>query len=217
MRGEEVVMRTMDGLRRGVCMVALLVLAGPATARAAEILVYPSADTYVSSADPDLNFGSGDRLVFGNDIGALDTFTEAYLRFDLSAVDTVYLAELDIYRIGCTDCPVPYDLRAVAGDWSEGSVTWNTRPPSGLSYITGEAFSQESWETIDVTGLVREWKSGSLPNHGLVLIAQNALGSQSAEITSREWPSLGERCFLRILTEHTAVAPATWGRMKARY
>lgn len=66
------------------------------------------------------------------------------------------------------------NIYAVSSDWSEIGVTWNTKPNTysniEASFVTSV---KEDWITVDITGLVNKWLTGSFGNYGLLLDKQS--------------------------------------------
>lgn len=189
----------------------------PRAALAGEVTLYPTADATVSYLDADMNFGSDDRVSFGNDFAVTEVFLRTLMRFDVSSISSVTSATLYIWKAECDGCPVPYELRGVQADWVENSVTWNNKPATGDFLVSDFAFALGDWNEIDVTDLVKDWVELGVPNYGLEIRGTNDLGTQVAYVASREWATGSQRPYLLIDTGTTPVVGATWGSIKRLY
>jgi Putative Ig domain len=100
---------------------------------AAQVTLFPVADSYVKQQ------GSGNEN-FGLQTSLLTTSKsnqnmQAYLRFDLSGINTVESATLQLYRTAKTTNTSAL-VHAVANDsWTETGITWNNKPPAGLQLV----------------------------------------------------------------------------------
>lgn len=67
----------------------------------------------------------------------------------------------------------PIRLHRITGSWSEGTVTWNTRPnhdSTSLDSVQYSALNAGSWVTLDVpVSVVQGWYDNPSSNHGLLL------------------------------------------------
>jgi hypothetical protein len=97
------------------------------TCRAGSATLRPTADAYVDQAFPTRNFGSdADLLVAGRD---KHRNRRALLRFTVPAVPhgcTLRVATLTLTAKTATDRRLV--VTRTSGAWSEGGVTWNSRP-----------------------------------------------------------------------------------------
>jgi hypothetical protein len=129
----------------------------------------PSADTFVSASNPKLNFGTSPVLV-------VQPGSVVYMKFDLSSLPgsaNVQRATLRIY-VNALVKPGSFDVFPVLGEWSEGTLTYSSNPPELGPSATGRtipvtSFSLNNYVLADITGLVQDWVSGKLANHGLAL------------------------------------------------
>jgi PKD repeat protein len=111
----------------------------------------PTDDAYVRQPNPDENNGAATTLrVYKS--GASDT--QSYLKFTVTGVTTaVSSAKLRLWVS---------DASAVAGSiyavsdttWSEGAITWATRPAVGPFITAGGAAPLGTWVDFDLTGAV---------------------------------------------------------------
>ena len=119
---------------------------------------------------------------------------------------SVLSATLELYRInGFGNDPGPVNFHAVTQSWVEGTnnggtgagVTWDYRDTSALPWNTpggdydpvpGASVvldaSVDTWFSIDVTSLVRDWSNGTRPNYGMIMVAGDPV--VRAEFSSSE-------------------------------
>jgi hypothetical protein len=106
----------------------------------------------------DRNFGTASLLMVKNSIP--DYCWETYLRFDLSGIKgRVSEARVRLFPVHVGQ---PFlNAAAVAADnpWGEGSLTWDTKPPSGPAFAEWTVREGEPVE-FDVTRLVGEALAG---------------------------------------------------------
>ena len=131
------------------------------------------ADTYVYASTPTTNYGQT------TDLWVLDS-AEAYYKFT-----TPVLPEGIIVRYAHVNIPYYYNVEnnkymsmgiyQITEDWSEHSVTWNTRPSTAAMplntknlYADGANASAPEYITYDVSSYVSSWYSGT-PNYGFAL------------------------------------------------
>lgn len=114
---------------------------------------------------------------------SFDRTERSFVRFDLSGIPStaaVSGATLRLYYVDC-DFSTDADVGAyqVTSPWAESTLSWNTWPSfSGvaedvLSLGCGPTGVYVEW---DVTGLVRDWVSGTAPNRGMMVKATSETG-----------------------------------------
>ncbi|HEX9832200.1 MAG TPA: DNRLRE domain-containing protein, partial [Mycobacterium sp.] len=120
-----------------------------ATTPASAILTVPVvADAYVDSGAPTTNFGSSTKLR----VDASPT-VQSFLRFNVSGVSgTVTKATLRIFATSSQSSG--YNAAGTSGSWTEGGVTYNTRPGLGSTVGSSGAAAANTWTEADVTPLV---------------------------------------------------------------
>jgi len=102
--------------------IAGLILAGVSTAQ-----ITPSADAYVSAANPGVNYGA-DTLLRVN--GATDT---TFIQFNLASVPpgaVVSQATLKLF-VDSVATPGSFNVNYVGGPWSEATVSGELAPALG--------------------------------------------------------------------------------------
>lgn len=133
-------------------------------------------DAYVDINQSDQNFGAAEVLEV-TDYNGNET-NRTYIKFDVSNIPddvTVHYALLQLYCCGEDDFSEPYvGAYRVNTSWDEDTITWNDQPE--FSSICEHNFPLQSipgyWTeapTWDITELVRGWKSGNVPNNGVVI------------------------------------------------
>lgn len=118
--------------------------------------------------------------------------TKSVLKFDLSSVtltaEEVTSATLDLYVVPTEatgfgvspspTSPITVNLFALApGAWDEGTVTWNSIPAAAGQFDSHTISGTSQTVSFDVTALVQQWLSGDLANGGLLLEADQPVGS----------------------------------------
>src|SRR4029450_1287271 len=103
---------------------------------------------------------------------------QVYLKVDFSNLpsnSTGALIEKATLRVYLRNVKAPglLDVTPAASPWSEDPLTGDSPPTQGAAEIVGVPIrlgDRQQWVVIDVTGLVREWLEGIIPNHGIVLV-----------------------------------------------
>jgi hypothetical protein len=160
-------------LRVALTMLALALPSLTALAQAP-----PSADTFSFSTTPGKNYGSWPVLV-------VQQGATSYLQFDLSAFPTgvtVNKATLRFYVDTVDDNGGAFDVYQLDTAWTEKSLTSANAPPLGLSATGAQPIaispaSTNHFVLVDITTLVQNWLSGTVPNHGLALALTSGKGS----------------------------------------
>ena len=157
----------------------------------------PSADAYVTSAQPAANFGISPLL-------PVQAGTTSYVRLNLGALPanaTIAKATLRLY-VNAVAAPGSFDVYQVENGWSEKGLSFNSAPALGAS-ATGErpvpvtAASQNQFILVDITALVQGWLNGSIPNHGVALALSSSGGSFSFD--SKESVGTGHQPELEVV------------------
>ena len=132
-------------------------------------------DTFVSSLDPKQNSYTSSKLKIGN--GSSSGINRVYIKFpnlpQLGAGDMVVKALLNISRKNSNSSnDLRLDVHRVTEDWTSSTITWNNRAAYDTSKVESISYSvlPGSYNTWDVTGLVKQWYSGT-PNYGLLIKA----------------------------------------------
>src|SRR4029453_1052261 len=133
---------------------------------------------------------------------------QVYLKFDFSnlpANSTGVQIEKATLRVYLRNVKAPglLDVLPVTSPWSEDTLTGDNPPTQGAAEIVGVPIrlgDRQQWVVIDVTGLVREWLEGIIPNHGVVLVPQftPGIGGLVAAFDSKEKGADGAEAFLGV-------------------
>ena len=161
-----------------------------------------TADTYVNEDAPTTNYDNSETLMVGN----ANKLLRFFAKFDVgSIVDAEHIqkAELHIKVIEHWGDPNNLTIKRCTSDWSEnGAVTWNAQPtvsdliePGNGKTITGIQAYTDYY--ADITELVRNWKTGALPNYGIRVTGATA-GAIYTTIGAMENPTSANRITLRI-------------------
>ena len=153
----------------------------------------PVADSYIASERPDRNFGD-DALFLGyNNVGDQYGAQRPLLRFDLAGpippggiITDARLRLRLSFSSPTGDEPMATVLRNLQAPWDEDTVTWNNQPAWGEIYTGTIVGSAHTWYEWEITGLAREWEEGTLPNHGLEIIGDEAIQQRERAFYSRE-------------------------------
>ncbi len=154
---------------------------GVARPALAQVILDPTAMAWVSSVEPDTNFGGlGYAWVgYGQGTGAACcSALRGLVKFDLSSIPAgTVITDARLYATIWDAQGPPDHFMYWAGRantrWTEGSVTWNNKPNAtwGLSGVDISAtYGQVSW---DVTAYVQGMFDGSWVNHGFYLMREN--------------------------------------------
>ena len=134
------------------------------------------SDTMVLAGYPTTNYGGAEDMWAGYDtwLNPDGKNARSLMRFDLSAIPagtSISQATLWLYLRSSYDVPDTSRVMAayrVASSWTEGGVTWNTRPGLGGMYgWVSVPHADRRWHAIDVTDLVRSWIGGQYSNYGI--------------------------------------------------
>ena len=79
------------------------------------------------------------------------------------------------------------EVLPILGQWQEGTITAGSGPELGapVAVFAVEEGHVSQFVDVDITGLVRDWVSGALENHGLALRAEEA-GAVNVSFHTRE-------------------------------
>ena len=171
----------------------------------------PVADVYLKQDAASLNFGAAWDL-WVEDPGAGGSADTSLLRFNLALIPRgarVTSATLEVYAyLDASNSPgSSIGVHRVTRDWVAGTnnggsgsgATWNDSEPgtpwssAGGDYdvtplaTTSAPAGTAGWYRWDVTHLVNGWSSGTYPNQGLILVAENdstLVGFRSGDYTN---------------------------------
>jgi len=111
----------------------------------------PEADTYVSAARPETNFGRSRSLRADG-----SPRTAAYLRFRLKNLNgEITSVTLLLHARG--PARTSYEVRRVyEDDWRERGLTFENAPKHSLRYASSKPVRRGAWSAVDVTSFVTE-------------------------------------------------------------
>ena len=141
-------------------------------------------DTFVTSNQPDANWGADPSLRLGYDAQQNGNGAERILlKFDVSgqvpAGAVINNAYIELYETSATpsgDASMGNIARHLNSDWQSAAVTWNSHEPNwGGVDEQGSIAAADGWRQMPVTGLVQEWLNGTQPNYGAILIGDETV------------------------------------------
>jgi hypothetical protein len=118
--------------------------------RPAEVVYWPTADAYVSSAHPNMNYGRVPTLR-----ADATPKIRSYLRFRFNGLSgRIVRAEFRIWSR--TGDLVGYSVHpAIATDWGEMDITSSNVPAASKPFASSGPFGPQSWSAVDVTRMVQ--------------------------------------------------------------
>ncbi|MEM2611963.1 MAG: DNRLRE domain-containing protein [Thermoproteota archaeon] len=136
---------------------------------------YPSDDAYVSSLNPNDNYGDKDYIgIKVESSGINPEVWRSYVKFNLDSLppgSSIVSATLWLYVYKPPSKSRNMECWLVSKDWSETTITWNKQPgvTEQVSSIQVKE-NIEQWLSIDVKSSVTKFTSkdayGYAPNHG---------------------------------------------------
>jgi hypothetical protein len=119
--------------------------------------------------------------------------TPVFAQAEIPAGSTITQADFSVMALSSTGEIV--NVHRVTADWGEYSVTWNSFGSSFDPAVIGWFYTNQGWNTVDVTALVQAWVDGVVPNFG-VLLRQD--GEPGVQYWSSEFEFYYERPMLEI-------------------
>ena len=164
-----------------------------------EAVFTPVADTYVSTAHPDANYGTEPNLR-----ADATPKIRSYLRFRLPELSgRIVSAQLRLWSP--TGDLAGYSVHSVTSNsWAERDITSKSRPAPGTPVARSGPFGPGSWSSVDVAGLTEDAQEFS--------VVVTTRSSQTITFDSREGPN---RPQLVIWTKPAPEPSATAFRMVA--
>jgi len=140
-----------------------------------------SADTYVSSNAPTLNYGTNLYIDVGFATGFTHNFT-AYFSFSLSNLPGVFLGAEISLRIVADNETVRkvFEVYLIETSWNEREITYNNRPSLG-AFMTYFNVTTDGIYSLDVSDFVSGRNTLSI-----CLLPVNTTYDESIQINSRE-------------------------------
>jgi hyaluronate lyase len=123
--------------------------------------IAPTDDAYVRGGSfASTNFGADGSLI-SKGSSSSGYRREIFMKFTLSGAGNFSSAKLVLYPTSVQASTVVDRLDEVTSDaWSEGSVTWNTKPPATGSYLASWSAVVGTELMIDITALAQAARSG---------------------------------------------------------
>jgi collagen triple helix repeat protein len=131
-----------------------------------------AGDAYVNSAYPSTNYGSLSNL-FVNASGT------ALVQFNLSSLPAgttsgqISKATVTLY-VNRVNTPGLVNVQAVAGAWSESTVTYSSLPTLGSTVASFTPANAGQFITVDITSIVQSWVNAPATNFGIALTTTSA-------------------------------------------
>lgn len=129
-------------------------------------------DAFTQDNKPNNNFGGALRLKVSN--GPIKT---GFIEFDVSTLSGLIIDDV-ILKLPLTNVVDGgnISLKAVTGNWSENTITYNNMPGLGAEIYNFalSAGNEGTTISIDVTDTVKAWIDGTSTNYGLALETSNA-------------------------------------------
>jgi hypothetical protein len=143
----------------GIITLAILLLAGSASAATLNSNSYPIADSYVNSATPDTNYGSSLFLIAGTETFGSSTKI-IYLKFNISSIPInaeILNATLNLqyaYGPSCGNAETISAYYVANNSWDENAITYNNQPslattPEDTLSVTQGPPEWFSWRVIE--------------------------------------------------------------------
>lgn len=176
------------------------------TRLASSLSLPPTGNTTLQQAHPNTNFSGPNPLTLGRIDGGR---TRSLIKFNIGEIPlgaAINSATLRVYQAGWYD--VSGSLRTVYADrvtsaWHEAVATWNYAPTIGGTAGSVKVRMQTGWYEIDITDLVRDWYTGTIPNYGLLLRGYEGSGSYYRQFVPRMYVNQPE-----LVVDYT-LQPAT--------
>jgi hypothetical protein len=164
------------------------------------VTLYPTADSYISSANPNTNYGTAPDLQVSL-LGFIPNVESkrTLIAYDLSGIPAnavILTATLRLYgtiTAAALDSPesltiIPYSIDS---PWEETAVNWSNRPTSTYRNDPGAEFVP-GWTEFDLVNMVSGWVAGDYPNYGVWLSTgvQGGATFYSRDLGSPNWPRL---------------------------
>lgn len=165
-----------------ITLLAVLLAAGSFLAPSASAAIPPVVgDVTISSASPITNFNVGATAQTLN----ISPGNAGLLQFDLSAYPpstVVTKAYLQLYA-NQVSASGTLTFSLVSSAWSESTVTWNTQPAPGPSFVSASVATAGSFVLVDVTNEVQNWIANPGINLGLEI---TGVGSTALLLDTKE-------------------------------
>jgi len=166
-------------------------------------------DTYITSNKPNWNYGSATEMRLGYNLGGSnDGALRPFVQFDVAryvpSQAVINSATLQTYLFAASpayDSAMSVDARHLLTAWDQNLVTWNNHQPHWGSVAgSGQVGSGLGWKYTDVTGLAKDWHSGSHANYGLIF-----LGDERVQERQRKYYTINANngLYPRLVVDYT--------------
>jgi hypothetical protein len=195
-----------DGPVAGDVNIGLVAFSGIYTATALQ-------DAYISSRNPNTNYGVVTTL---NVSDKVSDRRYALYHFDLSQLPAganITSATVSLYVTDQNNRTV--NIHRITSDWRESTVTWNNANgsfnPAPSALFIPVMINQ--YIVTDITTLVQQWASGSVPNYGMMLVGtvNNQTSYASRENTPDKLPYLTIRYTMTTTEQALRIQNASKG------
>ncbi len=189
-------------------VIAIMALVAAGTAHAQEPML--SADAQINSAAKTTNYGASTTLTINSTNSALLLFKLPDLLPGGTTAGQILEARLMIFNDSVTKGGT-VDLHQVTSSWSEGSVTYATKPTvSSAVAASTDIGAARNYHEFVVTDLVRSWITTPASNFGVEL---KASGTANLTLDSKENTTTSHPAVLEIvLSGPTGPTGATGAR-----
>jgi hypothetical protein len=160
-------------------------------------------DAQINSAATTTNYGASTTLQIGGTYSTLLKFDIANLLPPGTTASQVLVARLVIFPDKITTGGT-YSLYQVTSNWSEGSVTYATKPSTSSTAAVTTSATLNSYKELLITGIVQGWVTTPASNYGVEL---RGVGSTNISIDSKENTATSHQATL-LITLSSPAGPA---------
>jgi hypothetical protein len=156
-----------------------------------------SKDTFAYEFLHDTALEAGFNTILGVSNASTGHSLMSFVQFDLSSLSGITAADVTSAKLKLQSrtnslgggnpsatFPVTANVYAAAGDWTEATLNWDTRPAAGSLYSSAVVNSTSQLVDFDITNLVKGWLDGSVTNFGMRL-------EQDAEVVNGSGQRVG--------------------------
>ena len=180
-----------------MCLLPLFASAGTANV---------AADTYISTTNPSINYGTATTLNVGPTTSVLIQVDLSTLPSGLVASD-IQKATLTVY-VNKVYVSGALEVSQVTSSWFETTVTQLTAPTSTTPFASVPVTASGSYVTFDITSLVQQWVTGSSPNYGVEITAALAQPNTTVNLDSKETVTTSHSAFADVELASGVAGPA---------
>jgi hypothetical protein len=160
-------------------------------------------DAQINSAATTTNYGASTTLQIGGTYSTLLKFDIANLLPPGTTASQVLIARLVIFPDKITTGGT-YSLYPITSSWSEGSVTYATKPSISSTAAVTTSATLNTYKELLITSLVQGWVTTPSSNYGVEL---RGVGSTNISIDSKENAATSHQAAL-LITLSGPVGPA---------